>query len=269
MVVAQARAYLRVAVTELRNLAHFRANLLAWALYTPLQMGILYLLWRIVYAHTDRVGGFGFDDMMLYYVVVHFLRRVIEPAQSVNYQVWSEINEGKLDIYLARPLSFGLFTFSRSLGTPLVELVIGVPCLIVLSLVLGLPLQTDPGVLAAFLLSLAAGYAILFLVQFLIGSLTFWFERIFGIRDMIFSVFILFSGQLIPISVLPGWVETVSHYLPFEGIFYIPAALYARHELDLTSLALLARQLVWIVVLLVVAATVWSRGSLRYASQGG
>jgi hypothetical protein len=40
--------------------------------------------------------------------------------------------------------------------------------------VLGLPIQTRPAVLVVFLLSLAGGFLILFLLQFLIGSLTFW-----------------------------------------------------------------------------------------------
>ena len=263
------RIYLAFVRTELSNLAQFRTNALAWCLYSPLQMAILYVVWKIVYAGRATVGSFDFAGMLLYYLVVHYLRRVIEPVQSVNYQVWSEINEGRLDTYLARPVSFGLVTFSRSLAGPLLELALGVPFFLLFSLALSLPVQTDPLRLGAFFVSVSGGYIILFLVQFLIGSLSFWFERIFGLRDIVFSVFMLFSGQIIPVSLLPDWAGRMSQWLPFAGIYYAPAMIYTPAG-DLTSMGtFLGTQALWIGVLLVLATGVWSRGVRRYASQGG
>lgn len=263
------RCYLGVLRTRLKTLSHFRANVVAWILYSPIQLAIIYLLWRIIYSGTEQVGSFRFEDMILYYLVVHFLRKIIEPVQSVNYEVWTDINKGNLDVYLARPVSFGPFVFFRSLGAPLIEIAVGLPFFLLFSWLLGLPLQTDPLLLAVFFVSVLSGFAILFLIQFIIGSLTFWFERIFGIRDMIFSVFMLFSGQLIPISVLPGWLVAVSRYLPFEGIYFVPGTIYAQGTLGPDVALYVFRQFIWIAVLWAVAATVWARGLTRYASQGG
>lgn len=263
------RAYLAVLRTQLRNVSHFRANVVAWILYSPLQLGIIVLLWRIVYSGIGAVGSFRFKDMILYYVVVHFLRRVIEPVQTINYEVWTDINQGTLDVYLARPISFGPFVFFRALGAPLVEIAAGVPFFLAFSWLLGLPIQRDPRVLAVFLTSALAGFVILFLIQFLIGTLTFWFERIFGIRDMIFSVFMLFSGQLIPISVLPKSLAAVSRYLPFEGIYFVPATIYVQGHLGADVAEHLLHQVIWITVLCAGIALAWSRGIARYASQGG
>jgi viologen exporter family transport system permease protein len=263
------KAYLAIVRTRLKSLSHFRANVLAWVLYSPIQLAVVYLLWRIIYAHTAKVGTFAFSDMILYYLVVHFLRRVIEPVQTVNYEVWSDINKGNLDIYLVRPLRFGPFVFCRSLGTPLLEIAIGIPFFYAFSWALSLPVQRDPLVLLAFVASVSAGYVILFLVQFMIGTLTFWMERIFGIRDMIFSVFMLFSGQLIPISVLPDWVVSASRYLPFEGIYFIPSMIYTQGGSGVDTAGYLLRQAAWIAVLGMAATLAWSRGIARYASQGG
>jgi ABC-2 type transport system permease protein len=262
-------AYGSVARSQIRTITHFRPNLIAWIVYSPLQLGTLYLLWSIVYARTPSLGGLSFTAMMQYYVVVHFLRKVIEPVQTVNYEVWSEINQGKLDIYLARPINFGLFTFARSLGVPFMELCIGIPLLLAFSLLMRLPLQSDPGVLAAFVLSVAGGYGILFLIQFAIGTLTFWMERIFGIRDVIFSIFMLFSGQLLPISLLPAWVQQASHLLPFQSIFYVPARIYASTHVNAEVASLLAQQAGWLIALSLGASLLWARGIHRYASQGG
>lgn len=264
-----ALAYAAVARSQIRTLTHFRPNLIAWMAYSPLQLGTIYLLWSIVYRGGGEVGGMSFARMMQYYVVVHFLRKVIEPVQTVNYEVWSEINQGRLDIYLARPINFGLFTFAKSLGVPFLELFIGIPFLVLFSIALRLPLQSDPALLTAFGLSVCAGYGILFLVQMAIGTLTFWMERIFGIRDMIFSIFMLLSGQLIPVSLLPAWIQQASRLLPFESIYYIPARIYAAPRLDGDVMAMLAQQIVWVMVMGVLVSLLWSRGISRYASQGG
>jgi ABC-2 type transport system permease protein len=263
------RVYLGVLVARMKSAAHFRANVIAWVLYSPLQIAIIYLLWKVIYGTAREVGGLRFHEMILYYLVVHFLGRAMLPLQTVNYEVWSEINKGKLDIYLARPLGFGPFVFFRSLGAPTLEICLGVPFFLLFSALLRLPIQTDPLVLAAFFLSGLLGAVVLFLLQFLIGSLTFWFERIFGLRDLMVSLFMLFSGQLIPISALPAPVVQLSRHLPFESIFFVPAMIY-RHALpDLQVAALMLQQALWIAVLWAVAATVWRRGVARYASQGG
>jgi ABC-2 type transport system permease protein len=263
------RCYFGVLRARVKSVAHFRANVVAWILYSPIQLAIIFLLWRIVYSGTDHVGSFRFKDIMLYYLIVHFIRRLIDPVQTVNYDVWSDINQGTLDVYLARPVNFGTFVFFRSLAAPVVEIAVGLPFFLVFSWVLGLPVGRDPRLLAVFFSSVLAGFTILFLIQFLIGSLTFWFERIFGIRDMIFSVFMLFSGQLIPISVLPKPLATLSHYLPFESIYFVPGMIYVRGVLNAEVAGQLAQQLIWIVVLWAAAAVVWTRGITRYASQGG
>ena len=254
--------------TQIKSVAHFRANLLAWILYGPLQIGIIFLLWKIIYQQTSQVGEFRFHDMVLYYLLVYFLRRVLEPVQTVNFEVWTEINKGKLDSYLARPMSFGTFMAGKALATPLIEVAMGVPFFLAFALLMGLPVQTDPLTLTAFASSVLGAFLILFLIQFIIGSLTFWMERIFGLRDMIFSVFILFSGQLIPLSVLPSWVGEVSRYLPFQYVYYVPAQIY-RGVGAVPISEVLLHQLAWIAGLSSLAAVLWGRGVARYASQGG
>ncbi len=253
----------------MKTLAHFRANVVAWIFYSPLQIAVVYLVWTIVFQSTDRVGQFAFRDILLYYLIVHFLDKILDPVLEVNYQVWEEINEGRLDIYMVRPINFTVFMFFKSLGIPIIELMIGIPFFLVFALVLNLPLQTDPAVLLCFFGSVAMGFLILYLVQLIIGTLTFWMEGIFGIRDIIFSVFMLFSGQLIPISVLPDWIVGVSACLPFEGIYFMPATIFAQTSVNATVIFFLAKQAAWVAVLATAAAVLWQRGNLRYASQGG
>jgi ABC-2 type transport system permease protein len=263
------RPYLAALRGGLASAVHFRANFVAWLLEGPLHVAILFLLWRTIYRVTARIGGLDFSEMMGYFLVVYLLRRVFSAGEVVNFQVWSDINQGKLDAYLVRPIRFGWFKFAGTLASPLVELVVGVPFFIAFSLWLGLPMLRNPLVLTAFLASLPAAFGLLFLIQFLIGSLTFWTERIFGFRDILYSVLMLFSGQLIPLSALPGWAGELSRWLPFAGIYYTPATIYAQPRLSPLVAELGVRQLAWLAVLGALAAVVWRRGLARYTSHGG
>ena len=263
------RPYLSAFQGQLRSATHFRTNLLAWSLESPLYLAVLLLLWRAVYAATDRVGGLGLQEMIGYVLVVYVLRRVFSSVETVNYEVWTEINRGRLDAFLVRPLHFGWFKLASALAAPVMELAMGLPFFIAASLVLGVAPQREPRLLAAFLLSAVLAFLTLFLVQFLIGTLTFWTERIFGFRDILYSVFMLFSGQLIPITALPEWARGISRFLPFSGIYFTPATLYAAPSFSSDAARLLVAQVLWLALLALLAWTSWSRGVGRYASQGG
>ncbi len=120
----------------------------------------------------------------------------------------------------------------------------------------------------AFVLSLLLGVVTLFTIQFAIGAMTFWFERIFGIRDMLTSVIMLFSGQLIPVQLLPGPLRQLSVYMPFECIFANPVNVFRSTSLDQSGPFLL-RQVIWVALLGLAATYMWRRGIARYDSQGG
>lgn len=262
------RAGLGILGAEIRSTVHFRANLLAWILFSPLQLAVVYLLWDLIYSRVEKVGDFAFRDILLYYLVLHFLRRVLDPVQEVTYKVWSEINGGTLDSYLARPVRYGPLLFWRSLGEPLVEAAIGLPFFLIFAAVLELRIVTGPTILALFALSVLGGFVILFLLQFLLGVCTFWIERIFGLRDVVVSLFMLFSGQLLPVSVLPEPLARLSPYLPFQYVYFAPARIYQSGDTALAA-ELLLQGAGWVFLLCLASIAVWSRGVVRYSSQGG
>jgi ABC-2 type transport system permease protein len=136
-------------------------------------------------------------------------------------------------------------------------------------LFLRLPLQADPLLWAAFFLSLAGGFVVKFLEQYMIASLAFWTEAIFGVRDVVVAVSQLLDGTLIPVSIMPGIVRAIASALPFQFILFVPAAIYLGQYTRLQALGMLALEAAWIGALLIGSRLLWRRGLARYEAWGG
>ncbi len=257
--------YLSLYLLELKSILHFRMNLYSWLLSQPLQIVIIYWIWSGVFSFTDSFVGMSLNEVLAYYFIIHFITCVLSSAFSVNYLVWNDINEGDLDRYICRPINYLSAMTFKSLAEPTVELVIAIPTLVFSLFFVGF--VTSIASAFAFTFSLILALLIVLEIQKLIGLMTFLFEKIFAIRDIIFSVFMLMSGQLIPIVALPDWIKVVSTYLPFEAVYHIPTMILMDDTVILSNLII--KQILWFIFLKLVVQLSWQRGIHRYASQGG
>jgi ABC-2 type transport system permease protein len=108
-----------------------------------------------------------------------------------------------------------------------------------------------------------------FLEQFMIASLAFWTETIFGVRDLVVSISGLFSGRLIPVSVMPAFARAIGSALPFQFILSVPGAIYLGQYSRAVAWRMLGWQMVWIAAMVIVSRLLWRRGLARYEAQGG
>ncbi len=78
------------------------------------------------------------------------------------------------------------------------------------------------------------------------------------------------GGQVFPLDLMPGWLFGLSSWLPYYYLIYFPAALLTGRitELD-AALQGLAIQAGWVVVLLIFAQFLWTRGLRRHTAVGG
>ena len=81
-------------------------------------------------------------------------------------------------------------------------------------------------VFGAFLLSLALAFLIGFLIESLIGLVSFWFLEVSSLLFiyMMFNYFL--SGHMIPLDWLPEPITDVVVWLPFKYLAYVPAAIF-------------------------------------------
>ena len=123
---------------------------------------------------------------------------------------------------------------------------------------------------AAFIAALLMGFMIGFLLEALIGLISFWFLEVSSLLFiyMMFNYFL--SGHMIPLDWLGSFGEVVQ-YLPFKYLAYVPAAIIQQRS-GYTGQELvwqLGIELLWILGLLAASRITFARGVRRYGAFGG
>lgn len=117
--------------------------------------------------------------------------------------------------------------------------------------------------------SLVLAWLITFNILFAIGGCAFFVTKSMALLNLYFALFSLFSGYLLPLPLLPGWLAEIAAWLPFRFMLSAPVEIMTR-ALDGAELAaMMAAQLAWTVASLVLALAVWRAGLRRFEAVGG
>jgi ABC-2 type transport system permease protein len=79
----------------------------------------------------------------------------------------------------------------------------------------------------------------------------------------------LFGGTMLPLWFYPGWLLSVSSFLPFQYALYLPMNIYLGRTAgsDIASAFLI--QIVWILILFGIERFIWYRVQHKIVVQGG
>ncbi len=86
--------------------------------------------------------------------------------------------------------------------------------------------------------------------------------------EIIFMSEILLSGRLVPMSVMPEWVQSVSDFLPFKWTFQFPIEVIIGRLSQAEVFTGWLFQAGWILVLIPAIGLVWKRAVRRYTAVG-
>ena len=86
--------------------------------------------------------------------------------------------------------------------------------------------------------------------------------------QMVIAMELLLSGRLVPMAVMPQWVQTVSDWLPFQWTFLFPIEVLIGQRSTTEIWTGLGIQLAWMGITLGAIAVVWRRAIRRYTAVG-
>lgn len=202
----------------------------------------------------------GYDwPMMKAYLVVAWAAGSIGASQG-DWRMADRIREGHVATDLTKPVDYQGARFAEHAGGLATEIpAILIATAAVIAVTGGIP---GPANGLLFLLSFAFVVPLKFCFTYLTAMLCFWTHNFMGISWAKDAVVWLFSGGLIPLSMLPAWLSTPASLLPFAGITATPAALYLGQATGAEAAKLLALQVFWVLALWFGARLLW-RGALR------
>lgn len=227
------------------------------------------LAWRALfdYAQTDTLSGWAEQDMIAYYLLV-FIIGIFTDIQF-HYEMSTMVHMGTLNQWLIRPLTFFETALSHILARIVLLLIPGVAALLLCAMIfpsvfMGLTLFSLRNALLVLPLSLA----LFSLLSMMVGMFAFWLIKTDSIFALTLLVLEFFGGKLLPIDLLPAWLERVSRVLPLR--FGIAGPVEAiLHPASASLLPLLLGQFLWCTLLFALIVLLWRAGLRRYDAVGG
>lgn len=244
------------------------------------QLGSFLILFA-VFTRITAIGGFSFDEMLLFYGYSQILRGIDHVYNDNIWTVgWFRIRNGTFSQFLTRPI--GVLThvvLERVQFDGMGELLLGVVVFVYAFLRLGLvwgPLEW-----ATFLVFLVLGLAIYFAIKLLCASVAFWTVSSGELMTVAYEIN-TFTKYPLDIYAHPVLRWFLTFVLPFAVVAYFPMVHFLRGDahaaavlgwsqaagsgyfdgLVLTFTAVIA------VVSLGIAYGVWRLGLRRYNATG-
>lgn len=244
----------------------YRAELLVWMLSTTMPFVMLALFSAV--AAEQPMGRYGQREFAIYFIAAFVVRQLTGSwaAWEINY----EVRQGTLSVRLLRPVHPLLAYAIDNLAAIPLRFAIVIPVGVVAVLLLGTAwLPSSAMMWLAFILSCLGGWAITYLANAAIGSLSLFMESSLKVLDLYLVLFFVFSGYTIPVDLFPDWLAAVGDYLPFRYQIALPAEILSSAHQPEVVFRLLARQWAFVAVMLAGTVLLWRRAVTRYGAFGG
>ncbi|PMC74432.1 ABC-2 family transporter protein [Brachybacterium sp. UMB0905] len=260
-------AVLASGVQAVRGQFVFRTATWAGVLGASLQVVLVFLVWSAVYGARSEVSGIQQHDAITYAVLGALVAILFQPF--VYDTMYGRLRTGAIAFDVMRPISAVPMTLAQQAGAAAAQLpAAGLG--LVIGLLLGAIQPPGSAISAiAFTVSIVLGFAIAQLLNFVVGLAGFWTLEVSGAFH-VYGMFAQFSsGALIPLWFMPGWLTDVLTALPFSSQVFVPLSIYIDQSPGKHTLTAIGIQLIWVLVLIVLAAMVWKRAIRRMVIFGG
>jgi len=112
------------------------------------------------------------------------------------------------------------------------------------------------------------GFFIGYLLAATITSLAFWTTRVYSIHEFYFGLILLFSGQFVPLTLMPKLIQDIAQYLPFQLFIYFPIQVILGKQSSAQIMHGYIMAGIWLVIAIVLFSWVWRNGVKRYSAVG-
>lgn len=262
--------YKRLWLTNWAEQWQYRANLLMYLLYWLVSPVIYMSVWITIAKSSAQgaVSGLTANDFVTYYMVLLIVDQLT--SEITIHILAYKIQDGTLSGDLLRPIHPILTqTLVNNLAFKALTFMVLIPVWIVLFLLF----RPDfSGVTWGSLLLGIPGILIGFGISFLLGSvltlIAFWTTRVYALNEFFYAFVVLFSGQFVPLQLMPDVIQKISPFLPFQMYRYVPIeTILNRMPLEVV-LRNYAAGLVWLVLCAVLFVWVWKEGVKRFSAVG-
>ena len=260
--------YLMFAQNAFRQNVIYRANTIIYAITSMLYLLIQFSIWQALYATQATIEQVSLPQMLTYCVINQLVRAFTDDEISSN--LGAKIRSGEIGGDFVRPINLKLYLIADQLGNSVYEFCFNFIPIVIITVLCGaftLPASIFHGV--AFVVSLALGILLGYLINYALGLIAFWVKNNGFVNWLMRALTNLFAGTVIPFGFYPSVLQKIALVLPFRYMTFDPISIYLGKTANTEILSTIGMQLFWIAVIYMIGRIVWSRAEKRVFVQGG
>lgn len=256
-----------LANVHLKEFFIYKSNFYLFTLNRIVEVVVYIFVWQAIYSQTGNAGGFTIEQMVTYYILVTSLRPFA--IWGINDEMSHSIKNGKIDKELLSPITYFQYYFGRHLGElafgVLVALVSFICCAIFWKVTLPINIASFVLMIIVIAISIPIG----FFIQMIVGTAGFYTNSIWGMTIFRRAIISIFSGIIAPLTLFPEWFQKISNILPFKEFIYTPVNIYLGQIGYNEIILVIIKQLIWIVVLYIIAKMFFNHAVKKITINGG
>lgn len=211
---------------------------------------VMLAIWVAVFKQRSTIAGFDYPMMITYLLISQGLNNIYGFQNAAERLITGKIVNGTIGFDLLKPVKFTNARLAENFGQTVLRVVFVILMLLGFKLFmpeLSAPFSVTYAIL--FVISSFTGFFIMFSVSLMSGLLAFWLMNSWGVRNAKDAIINFCSGALVPIAMLPEWLQSIVNVLPFKNIIYVPTMIYMGQYSIETALMNIALQIFWAVAL--------------------
>jgi len=246
----------------------YRANLIMYLLYWLVSPIIYLAVWTSIAQSKGSVNGLTANDFTTYYMALLIVDQIT--SNIVIHTFAYKVQDGSLSGELVRPIHPMLTNaLVNNIAFKVLTLLGFIPIWTILYFLFkpdfsGVTLTGVLLAIPAMMIGFLAGY----LLSASITALAFWTTRVYSIHEFYYALQLLFSGQFVPLTLMPKLIQDVAGYLPFQLLIYYPIQLILGKLTPSQIFQGYLSGLIWLAVAILVFNRVWRTGMKRYSAVG-
>ena len=262
------RVYLTAARLSFRRYITYRSATVAGVItntcFAFIRAFILLAMWH----EKPRIGSYDAADAVTY---VFLTQGLIAPVGVFlgSSELGARIRTGEVATDLYRPCDLQFWFLATDLGRAGASLLLrAVPPVVVGALCFPTRLPAGPLRWLEFALCCLLALLISFAIRYLISLTAFWTMDERGTASLLLVVSMFFSGMIIPLVAMPGWLGALANVLPWSGTLQVPIDVLLGTDTHGFASAL-AFQLLWAAALFGVGRALTVAARHKTVVQGG
>lgn len=232
-----------------------------------IQMMMYVFFWRAIYANTPDIAGLNLQQTLNYILLAQLFATFAD--SNLLWEFGYHLREGGIVHVLLRPVDMQATYYVQNLTQSFVWLLYQAPMFLLAIFGFGLQLPTDPAVWGAFFVALLLGRTVMFFFDWILACLTFYTTEVWGLGVLIGGISLFFSGQFLPLDMLPDWLRALVQLLPFSQGIYSPISILSGITPLDQVLPLWVTQLAWLIGLALASRLIFAIAVRKVTVQGG